>query len=257
MAMAVGAAGGVLFGFGYYYYLILGACFYFACNVLDCADGQIARLKKTGTKIGRIVDGFIDYVVSSVVYGGIAIGMTRLQLNTDLVLSGNVFDINPYVYIWVLSLLAGLSSAFQAVMLDFYRNKYLEYAYGKFNSLEEEIKEFEEEKIRINQPGAERGFFDNLLISVYLKYTRIQLEIQMKRKKHNPDQTPDSRKYYSKNKVLIHFWSYIGSTTHLTICLICALANKMEFFLLICLLPLNLLMLVLYLIQSRVNKYLT
>jgi phosphatidylglycerophosphate synthase len=257
IAMVVGAAGGVLFGFGYYNYLLLGSCLYFVCNVLDCADGQIARLKKTGTKIGRIVDGFIDYVVSSVVYAGIACGLTRLQLNSDLILSGNIFNLNPYVYIWMLSLLAGLSSAFQAVMLDFYRNKYLEYAYGKFNSLEEEIKEFEEEKIRINQPGAERGFLDNLLITVYLKYTRLQLEIQKKRKKLLPGQIPDPGIYYSKNKVLIHFWSYIGSTTHLTICLICASANKIEFFLLICILPLNLVMLVLYLIQNRVNKNLT
>jgi phosphatidylglycerophosphate synthase len=34
------------------------AALYFISNVLDCADGQIARLKN-GTKVGRIVDGLL------------------------------------------------------------------------------------------------------------------------------------------------------------------------------------------------------
>ena len=67
MAMFVGIAG-IMFGLGTYQYLVYGAILYFLCNILDCADGQIARLKKNGTKVGRIVDGFIDYIVSTAVF---------------------------------------------------------------------------------------------------------------------------------------------------------------------------------------------
>ncbi len=254
IAMLFGVIGGVLFGFGTKDYLLAGACFYLVCNILDCADGQIARLKKNGTKVGRIVDGFIDYVVSTIVYFGIGIGLTSLEMKGMINLQGNVFHLNPYAYIWLVTALGGLSSAFQAILLDFFRNKFLEYVYGKFSSLEEELNEFVEEKARINQPGEKKGFLDNFLISVYLRYTRFQLSFQEKRKKEIQKPAPDSKDYYRKNRLLIHLWSYIGSTTHLTLCIICALLNNMELFLLICILPLNFLMLSLYFVQHLVNK---
>jgi hypothetical protein len=254
IAMLFGVIGGILFGFGTRDYLLLGAGFYLVCNILDCADGQIARLKKNGTKVGRIVDGFIDYVVSTVVYIGIGVGLTGLQAKGILNLQGNVFDINPYAYIWLVTAIGGFSSALQAIMLDFFRNKFLEYVYSKFSSLEEEIKEFEEERIRINKPGVKKGVLDNLLIYIYLKYTRFQISLQAKKNNELPKDAPDSQVYYRKNRLLIHLWSYIGSTTHLTLCIICALLNNMELFLLICILPLNFLMLSLYFIQRLVNK---
>jgi len=254
MAMLFGVIGGILFGFGTRDYLLVGAGFYLVCNILDCADGQIARLKKNGTKVGRIVDGFIDYVVSTVVYIGIGIGLTGLQAQGILNLHGNIFNLNPYAYIWLVTALGGFSSALQAILLDFFRNKFLEYVYCKFSSLEGELKEFEEEKIRINQPGAKKGFLDNFLISIYLKYTRFQLSLQVKKKNELPKCVPDPKTYYKKNRLLIHLWSYAGSTTHLTLCIICALFNNMELFLLICILPLNLLMLSLYFAQRLVNN---
>lgn len=254
-AMLIGVIGGIMFGFGTYDYLLVGAGLYLVCNILDCADGQIARLKKNGTKVGRIVDGFIDYIVSTVVYVGIGVGLTGLQAKGIINLHGNVFGFNPYVYIWLITVLGGFSSALQAIQLDFFRNKFLEYVYAKFSSPEEEMKEFEEEKIRINKPGANKGFFDNLLISVYLKYTRFQISMQSKKKHVLPKHAPEPKVYYRKNRLLIHLWSYIGSTTHLTICVVCALLNNMELFLLICILPLNFLMLSLYFTQRLVNKF--
>ncbi|MBI5727855.1 MAG: CDP-alcohol phosphatidyltransferase family protein [Ignavibacteriales bacterium] len=54
-ALTIGSTSGIMFGFGSYTFLVIGAILYFTSNVLDCADGQIARLKKNGTKVGRIV----------------------------------------------------------------------------------------------------------------------------------------------------------------------------------------------------------
>ncbi len=254
MAMLIGVIAGVLFGFGTREYLLAAAGFYGACNVLDCADGQIARLKKNGTKVGRIVDGFIDYVVSTAVYIGIGVGLTGLQHSGLLHLEFNIFGINPYVYIWLITALGGFSSALQAILLDFFRNKFLEIVYGKFSSLEEEIKEFEEEKARISRRDVKKGFFDNFLIAVYLKYTRFQLSLQSKKKNSLSNAVIDPKVYYRRNRRLMHFWGYIGSTTHLTICIICALTNNMEIFLLICILPLNFLMLSLYFVHHMVNR---
>jgi phosphatidylglycerophosphate synthase len=61
VSMIFGLGSGIAFYFGEYQYIIAGGIFIFLSNVLDCADGQLARLKKNGTKVGRIIDGFIDY----------------------------------------------------------------------------------------------------------------------------------------------------------------------------------------------------
>jgi phosphatidylglycerophosphate synthase len=243
---------GVVFGFGTPASVTLGAGLYFLANVLDCADGQIARLKKNGTKVGRVVDGFIDYVVSTAVFLGIAIGLTHMLTDSSLHLYGNISAMNPYVYVWLAALLAGLSSAVQAFYFDFYRNKFLEIVYGKFYSLEDEIREFEEEKERIKREPGNAGFMDNFLITVYLKYTKLQLRSQIKKKSHKEENIP-AELYRSKNKLLLRLLSFSGSTAHITLCIACALFNELELFLLTCILPLNILMLIVYFTQIRVH----
>lgn len=251
IAMIAGISAGVAFGFGTTSAFTIGALLYLAGNILDCADGQVARLKKNGTKVGRIVDGSIDYTVSIAVFLGIAIGLSRQESMGTFNMFGNYFNGNAYAYIWITTALAGFSSAIQAFYFDFYRNKFLEIVYGKVYSLEDEIKEFEEEKERIIKEPDKAGLFDKLLISVYLKYTKLQLKSQMKRKSYSDENIP-AEWFYSKNKILLRILSFTGSTTHITLCIICALANNLELFILLCIIPLNIIMLIIYFIQRRV-----
>lgn len=257
-ALLIGSTAGILFGFGTYTFLVIGAMLYFTSNVLDCADGQIARLKKNGTKVGRIVDGVVDYVVSTVVFIGISIGLTHQYHAHDINLWGNTFLMwYPVTYIWVIGILGGISSAAQAFYFDFYRNKFLEIVYDKATNIIEEIRDYEDEQKKFSDNPGTSNIFERFLISVYLKYSRLQLKIQQKHEEQNSHKGPEPKVYYAKNKLLLRLWSYAGSTTHITLCIICALINNMELFLLICILPLNLLMLVLFFVQKRVNKILT
>lgn len=253
IAMLFGISAGISFGFGWDHNLSLGAILYFTCNVLDCADGQIARLKKNGTKVGRIVDGFLDYVVSTAVFVGIGAGLTNMNSQGMFHSQWNFLNLNSAVYIWIVTVAAGLSSAAQAFIYDYFRNLFLEKAFGKFSSLEEEIKEFEEEQERIKREPESAGFLDSFLIWIYLKYTRLQLRIQFKKKGDYSSLDSAPQIYYRKNKSILRAWSFIGSTTHITLCFICALAGNMELFLIICILPLNILMFVLYFIQVSAN----
>jgi hypothetical protein len=252
-ALTIGSTAGVLFGFGSYTFLFIGAILYFSSNVLDCADGQIARLKKNGTKVGRIVDGFVDYIVSIFVFVGIGIGLTKQLHWHEITLWGNSYlHWDPVVYIWVASVLGAVSSAVQAFYFDFYRNKFLEVAFGRAQNIIEEIKEYEEESAQLKSRGG--YFFQRFLIAIYLKYSALQLKIQQDHEENHNEEKPNPKVYYAKNRLLLRLWSYIGSTTHITLCVISALAGNMEAFLIICILPLNLLMLVLFLVQKQVNK---
>ena len=64
-AIILGLTGGFFYAFGLQQTSIIGAIFYILFVILDCSDGQLARLKKNGTKIGRLLDGIADYIVVS------------------------------------------------------------------------------------------------------------------------------------------------------------------------------------------------
>lgn len=259
VAMMFGVLAGFLFGFGREPFVLLGAFSYLTCNILDCVDGQIARLKKNGTRVGRIVDGAIDYVVSTAIYLGIGAGFTHI-LNSNPSYSfsynflGNSYSVDM-LYAWLLTALGGFSSAFQAIYFDYYRNQYLEKVYGKFSSIEEEIKEFEEERDTLNSNKTPGNFIDRILVSVYLKYCNMQLKLikRQSEKGINAESIPPEI-YKRKHGFPLYLCGFMGSTTHMTLCFIFAVLGDFEKYLMVCILPLNLLMMVLYFNQKRTDK---
>jgi hypothetical protein len=159
VALMFGIATGILYGQATHFYFIMGAASFFICNTLDCMDGQLARLKKNGTKIGRVIDGFIDYITSVSVFLGLGVAMT--------IITGDA------TYSWILTIIAGISKALQNMFFDNYRNMYLEHVYGKASGLDEEIKEYSEEKERLNDISGHH--IEKMLISLYLAYSEISI----------------------------------------------------------------------------------
>ena len=77
---------------------------------------MIARLKKNGTKTGRIVDGMVDYIASGAAYIGFAVGMTRA------IRCGNLhLPCSP----WILMLAAIVSTILHSVSSDYFRNDFI------------------------------------------------------------------------------------------------------------------------------------
>jgi phosphatidylglycerophosphate synthase len=60
LALIIGMIGGVVIAFNTETYLIIASLLLIIYDVLDCSDGQLARLKKNGTSVGRILDGVAD-----------------------------------------------------------------------------------------------------------------------------------------------------------------------------------------------------
>lgn len=236
VALIFGILTGILYGFATPEFFIFASASFFICNTLDCMDGQLARLKKNGTKIGRVIDGFIDYITSISVFLGIGIAMT--------IITGDA------LYSWAMTIGAGVSKALQNMFFDHYRNMYLEYVYHKTSSLEEEIEEYSLEKERLKSINGHH--IEKLLISLYLAYSNFQKNstnhIQL-------DVTPDE--YKSKNKLLIRLWSWIGSTTHMVVLIIFSLMNRIDLYLIFSITLGNLIFIILLIWQKRVIKELS
>jgi hypothetical protein len=79
-------------------------------NILDCVDGQLARLKGIKSKIGRILDGFAGDLWFSTIYFAIAF---------------RLINIGFIPWVLIIAVISGYSHARQAAMADYYKTFHL------------------------------------------------------------------------------------------------------------------------------------
>ncbi len=236
IALIIGVIGGTLYVFDTHFYLIIAATLLIIYDILDCSDGQLARLKKNGTFFGRILDGVSDYFVSTAIYLGIGFGFAT---NSD----------NPLFY-WGLVILAGVTNAVHSITLDYYRSRFLDYALDRESTLGDNLREFEEELHRNKEAGS--NIFKSLITWLYLKYSKLQLKlsqssIETETKKYDRDD------FVKKHKRIIHLWTYIGPTSELTFLIVSSYFNRLDIYLFGMVTVLNLYAILLYLFQRRIN----
>lgn len=104
---------GILAGFAYHAYsaswgAFLGFVLMLGWHVMDGADGQLARLTKSYSELGKVLDGVCDYVTFTAVYVGLALAMSDR--------SGN--------WVWWVVALAGVAHAVQAAVYEMQRQDY-------------------------------------------------------------------------------------------------------------------------------------
>lgn len=239
ISMIFGVIGGFFYSAGTHQAFIYGAILILLYNVFDCSDGQLARLKKNGTAVGRILDGIADYVVSVAAYFGIAFGFANGSSN-------------PLLW-WIITAAAGFSNALQSGLLDFYRTRYLDYVLQRVSVLDDGIRTFEEEFERLKK---NRGrYFDKAVIWIYLGYSKIQQKVT------NPNSQPEvvkpeisAEEYAKNNSWLIRLWTFLGPTTQWTFLIVTSILNRLDIYLLGILVAGNLLAIVTYFLQSKTDR---
>ena len=140
VSIFVGAATGFLFYHSDLKYNIYGIlCLVFA-NILDCVDGQLARLTGIKSKIGRILDGFAGDIWFACIYIGLAL---RLANETGT------------YWFFVLAVLSGMSHLLQANITDYYKTLHLYFISkekgAEFQSLEQVVAQHKETKYGITK----------------------------------------------------------------------------------------------------------
>ncbi|MDO5572107.1 MAG: CDP-alcohol phosphatidyltransferase family protein [Bacteroidales bacterium] len=118
LSIFLGVAAGVLFYFSNIWLNILGMLLLVWANTYDSADGQLARLTKNFSKIGRILDGACGDIWFITIYIAVCL---RLYPTWGM-------------YIWLLAAFAGFWHSKQASLADYYRNFHLFFVKGKNGS---------------------------------------------------------------------------------------------------------------------------
>jgi phosphatidylglycerophosphate synthase len=203
-----------------------GAMWYAIANVLDCGDGMLARLQKSGTPLGRIVDGIVDWVSSVAIFFGLGWGMSA-------------YFQNPLY--WLLATAAGVVSGYHAMVFDKRQQEYISTVRGERNFFERE-----EEKVDIEL--AKSTGLRKLFLSAYQSYMRVQGS------EHDEQKHYDPASYRSHNKSLMRWWTWLGPTTNRTLLMIAALLAHPEWFCWFILIPANLFLMMMMAKQKRIDE---
>lgn len=232
ISIFVGAASGHFF---YYNDLTLnfyGILLLILAQAMDSADGQLARITNTKSRVGRILDGFAGNLWFLSIY---------LHLLFRMIESGH----SPFLLFLVLT--AGLSHSFQSAYADYYRNYYLLFIHGKNNS---EIDESSKLKTEYNKISWFQNFGQKFLMRIYLNYT-IQQELFSKNiirlyhlaKNKFIDKVPQeiSSVYRANNKPLIKYFNILTTNTRMIFLFIVLIIQQPIFYFIFELTVLNIL----------------
>jgi hypothetical protein len=121
--LVVGLAGAHCFLYARTWLDVLGFVLLVLSDVLDSADGQLARLRGTSTPFGRILDGIADNARFTGLY---------VHVLLRLVLHGG-WGVGAAV---ALTVAAGLSHSWQSAAVDCIRHAFLELGVGRGSELE-------------------------------------------------------------------------------------------------------------------------
>jgi phosphatidylglycerophosphate synthase len=153
VVIAMGALGGHWWVFAGGFVVLLGV-------LLDCADGQLARLRACSSMVGRALDGFMDMATPLSVFHGWALFLLSRHYSFWL--------------IWPVGLAAAASLAWHAAQYDAAKNIYLhctrpDVCLGGSTLLS--VNDIEQER---RQRAADGDRFGALLMGIWARWTRSQ-----------------------------------------------------------------------------------
>ena len=165
----LGVAGGVLLYFGDAPHLWLNYVGIFLivwANTYDSADGQLARMTKQYSRLGRILDGLSGDFWFVAIY--FALVFRELHFGDKLL--GDYFASHQWI-ISALAIAAGACHAKQAAMADYYRQFHLYFLKGKEGSELDSVDQLTQE---YNQVPWRGNLWKKLTMFFYRNYTANQ-----------------------------------------------------------------------------------
>ena len=211
---------------------LIGAVIFYIYGIVDNCDGMLARIKKNGTDMGKIIDGVADYLVNIMVYIGLGIGLVQ-----------NNFSFSININTWVVVVIAGGCHILHSSVFDFYLTSYLNGKNKIKDPLGDEYKYFTQKL-----SSQKLNMFTSILIKLYLIYLKGQLKSSSK------DNLYLSDKFRAKNIIMLKLWGSIGPATHILVLIFSLVFNRVDIYFLYVLIVANILMVFLWLIQQFFNR---
>jgi len=157
----LGIGAGIAFYFNELWINIIGMLLLVWANSFDSADGQLARMTKQYSPLGRILDGVSGDIWFFTIYLCICL---RENVTSPF------FMAHPWL-IWLIAATAGLCHAKQAAMADYYRQFHLYFLKGEDGS---ELDSTDDLRAKYRQMPWKGNFWRKLVLYFYANYTANQ-----------------------------------------------------------------------------------
>ncbi|MEG1539105.1 MAG: CDP-alcohol phosphatidyltransferase family protein [Muribaculaceae bacterium] len=157
----LGVGAGILFYYNHLWLNIIGMFLLIWANSFDSADGQLARMTKQFSRIGRILDGLSGDLWFITIYLAICF---RENGTSDF------FMAHTWI-IWVLASITGICHAKQAAVADYYRNFHLFFLKGKEGSELDSVSVLD---VKYAELSWKKNFMPKLTLFFYRNYTANQ-----------------------------------------------------------------------------------
>lgn len=218
LSALAGVVGAVFMGLGTYEWLVWGAILYMVSNVLDCSDGQLARMTQRFSRYGRIYDGVADYVVGLATFLGIGIGWQPAGYSA--------------LGWWALVIFGGIvATTYQVMHLNHVRQAYLRAVQNADGSAHVH-------KGKKKKKSKKRMIF---YVPFYILYrTYLSIERSVRRRVHLPLELPQHIRNLPSLRTVLVLWTFTGKGSHVTLLGIFLLMGKPEYYFWFCLVPANL-----------------
>lgn len=145
---------------------LLGALLIVFAAILDCSDGQVARLCHSGSPFGRFLDGAVDMLNYLAIY--LALGFRLMNESFDIT---PTFTLNVSWYIWIVIILALSCHASQARKADYYRGLHLYFLNGSNRNYLARSKELRREFAELPESASR---LRRLYLRTYILYASVQ-----------------------------------------------------------------------------------
>jgi hypothetical protein len=228
LSVAFGLVSAWFFAIGKADYFRIGALLLLGANLLDCMDGQLARLQRSGTFFGRIVDGVADYVTGLAVFIALGIG-----IKSDA--------------IWILVVGAGVSSVLHGMAFDYYQGEFLKVRTGQGNITADDVMKYYKHNINDQAGRSSR----ELLGRIYLIY------LNMQGKGITLFTAPNYQmdEFQGNDSRMIRLWSFLGPSTNRSLLIIFCFIGVPLYYLFVVILGGNIWFGICLLRQSVITNY--
>lgn len=182
------------------YLWVLAGFFLFFAVILDCADGQLARARGGGSRVGRILDGFVDVLVLFPAYVILGFGIREFFGTT---------------WLWVAAV-AGFSTWIHCIVYDKLKNLYLAQTMPQAGGAEgtETVAAVRRELAEARQSGS---VLERFLLWVYVGYLQVQERFASGSTEGQADRLTEQQieAFRSRHGKTMHLASYLGLGTHM------------------------------------------
>lgn len=223
-SLLFGVASGFLFARGEYPYVLYAAVLLEMMIILDCADGQLARMTGKSSPFGKTLDALADICTHMAIFYGVAYAC--------YVHTGSIF-------VFFHGLAAQLSMYLHIILYDHFKNVFISVSYSHYVDKLESL-----DQMRGHTGGDEEapgsGNLKRVIHRLYCMFYRLESSIvsigYLPFARSIYDIFPDPERidshtreiYYREMRVSVKAWSFIGDTTHLTLFIVFGLMDRIS-----------------------------